>query len=199
MSSMPNRVPGAETGESPTMDADVVVVGAGLAGLVAAREVQRRGRSALVLEARDRVGGRTLNEPIGDGKVVEVGGQWIGPGQDRIAALARELGVETFPTHSMGENVIEFHGRVRRYRGTIPRIGPHVLADVAQAQLKLGRLARRVPLEAPWEAPDARKLDSQTFWSWLRRNLYTSGGRALLELSIQAVWAAEPADVSLLH
>ena len=181
------------------MDADVVVVGAGLAGLVAAREVQRRGATALVFEARDRVGGRTLNEPIGDGKIVEVGGQWIGPGQDRIAALARELGVETFPTHSTGENVIEFHGKLTRYRGTIPRIGPHVLADVAQAQLKIARMAKKVPLDAPWEAPNARKLDSQTFWSWLRRNLYTSGGRALLELSIQAVWAAEPADLSLLH
>jgi monoamine oxidase len=161
--------------------------------------VQRRGATALVLEARDRVGGRTLNEPIGDGKVVEVGGQWIGPGQDRIAALAREVGVDTFPTHSAGRNVIEFHGKLTRYRGTIPRIGPHVLADVAQAQLKIGRLAKKVPLDAPWTAPNARTLDSQTFWSWLRRNLYTSGGRALIELSIQAVWAAEPADLSLLH
>jgi monoamine oxidase len=185
--------------ESRAMDADVILVGAGLAGLAAAREVQRRGATVLVLEARDRVGGRTLNEPIGEGKVVEVGGQWIGPGQDRIAALARELGVDTFPTHSAGRNVIEFHGKLRRYRGTIPRIGPHVLADVAQAQLKIARLAKTVPLDAPWEAPNARRLDSQTFWSWLRRNVYTSGGRALIELGIQAVWAAEPADVSLLH
>jgi len=181
------------------MDADVLVVGAGLAGLAAAREVQRRGASVLVLEARERVGGRTLNEPIGDGKIVEIGGQWIGPGQDRLAALARELGVDTFPTHTAGKNVIEFHGKLRRYRGSIPRIGPHVLADVAQAQVKIARLAKKVPLEAPWEAPDARKLDSQTFWSWLRRNVYTAGGRALIELGIQAVWAAEPADLSLLH
>jgi monoamine oxidase len=181
------------------LDADVVVVGAGLAGLTAAREVQRSGGTAIVLEARDRVGGRTLNEPIGDGKVVEVGGQWIGPGQDRMAALAKEMAVDTFRTHSAGENVIEFHGRLRRYRGTIPRIGPHVLADVAQAQLKIGRLAKTIPLDAPWTAGRARRLDSQTFDTWLRRNVYTRGGRALLELSIQAVWAAEPADVSLLH
>src|SRR3954466_11332468 len=185
--------------ESREMEADIIVVGAGLAGLAAAREVQRRGGAALVLEARDRVGGRTLNEPIGDGEVVEVGGQWIGPGQDRIAALARELGGDTVPTHSAGQNVIEFHGKLRRYGGTIPRIGPHVLADVAQAQLKIGRLAKTVPLDAPWQAPGARKLDSQTFWSWLRRNLYTSGGRALIELGVQAVWAAQPADGSLLH
>src|SRR3954468_4335693 len=192
----------APTGENQRMDqldADVVVVGAGLAGLTAARAVQQKGATAVVLEARDRVGGRTLNHDIGDGKVVEVGGQWIGPGQDRIAALSREVGVATFPTHSTGQNVIEFNGKLTRYRGTIPRIGPHVLADVGQAQLKSDRLAKTIPLDAPWQAPKARKLDSQTFETWLRRNVYTKGGRALLELSIQAVWAAEPADISLLH
>src|SRR3954452_6329601 len=121
--------------ESRAMDADVIVVGAGLAGLAAARGVQRRGRTAIVLEARDRVGGRTLNHPIGDGKVVEVGGQWIGPGQDRIAALAKQLGVATVPTHATGENVIEFDGALKCYRGTIPRIDPHYLNDYAQALL----------------------------------------------------------------
>jgi monoamine oxidase len=181
------------------LEADVVVVGAGLAGLVAAKEVRAAGGSAVVLEARDRVGGRTLNEPIGDGKLVEVGGQWIGPGQERMALLAREMGVDTFPTHSQGQNLIEFDGRLTRYRGSIPRIGPHVLADLGQARLKINRLARRVPLDAPWTAPDARRLDSQTFWSWMRRNVYTAAGRAMIELSIQAVWAAEPADLSLLH
>jgi monoamine oxidase len=116
-----------------------------------------------------------------------------------MAALAKEMGVATFRTHSAGENVIEFHGKLTRYRGTIPRIGPHVLADVAQAQFKIDRLSKTIPLDTPWTAKNARRLDSQTFETWLRRNVYTKGGRALLELSIQAVWAAEPADVSLLH
>jgi monoamine oxidase len=181
------------------MDADVAIVGAGLAGLTAARTVQGAGAKPLVLEARDRVGGRTLNHPIGDGKIVEVGGQWIGPGQDRLAALARDLGIDTFPTHSEGHNLIEFKGDVTRYRGTIPRINARVLADVGQAQVKLDRLAKKIPVEAPWTAPNARKLDSQTFWSWMQRNVYTAGGKQLIELSVQAVWAAEPADVSLLH
>src|SRR5918998_3326101 len=149
------------------MDADVVIVGAGLAGLTAARDVIAGGGTPVVLEARDRVGGRLLNEDIGGGQVVEVGGQWIGPGQERVAALARELGLETFRTWSEGDNVIEVGGELKRYRGAIPKLGPHVLADVAQAQLKLERLARKVPPEAPWTAPNARRLDSQTLWSWM--------------------------------
>src|SRR5215213_10083188 len=182
-----------------TRDADLVVVGAGLAGLSAARAAAHAGASVVVVEARDRVGGRTLNEDIGDGQVVEVGGQWIGPTQDRLAALARELQVDTFPTYGEGENVIEYGGRVRRYRGTIPRINPLVLLDVERAQRRLNRMARRVPLDAPWEAPGAAALDGQTAATWMRRNLATKAGRMLLELGIEAVWAAQPEDMSLLH
>src|SRR5688572_16120956 len=138
--------------EQITRDADVAVIGAGLAGLSAARGVVAAGASVVVVEARDRVGGRVLNEDIGAGNVVEVGAQWIGPTQDRLAALAAALGVETFPTYGEGENLIEYGGRLRRYRGTIPRINPAVLLDVERAQRRLNRMARRVPLEAPWEA-----------------------------------------------
>src|SRR5215217_8745957 len=105
-----------------SFEADVVVVGAGLAGLAAARTLVARGAAVVVVEARERVGGRVLNHDIGGGKIVEVGGQWIGPTQDRLAALAAELGVETFPTHGQGHNLIEYGGALRRYRGTIPRI-----------------------------------------------------------------------------
>ena len=146
-----------------------------------------------------RVGGRVLNHDLGEGKVVEVGGQWIGPTQDRLAELARELGVETFPTHAEGFNLIEDGGGVRRYSGAIPRISFGAQMDIAQAQRRLNRLARRVPLDAPWEAPNATKLDGQTVATWLRRNLATRSGRTLLELGIEAVWAAEPEDISLLH
>jgi monoamine oxidase len=184
---------------SQTHEADVVVVGAGLAGLAAARALIAAGASVVVLEARDRVGGRLLNHDIGDGKVVEVGGQWIGPTQDRLAELARELAVQTFPTHAEGYNLLEYGGTVRRYSGTIPRINPAVLVDVERAQRRLNWLARRVPLDAPWQAANAVKLDGQTAATWLRRNLATRSGRMLLELGIEAVWAAQPEDMSLLH
>jgi monoamine oxidase len=184
---------------SQTHEADVVVVGAGLAGLAAARALSAAGASVVVLEARDRVGGRLLNHDIGDAKVVEVGGQWIGPTQDRLAELARELAVETFRTHAEGYNLLEYGGSVRRYSGTIPRINPAVLVDVERAQRRLNRLARRVPLDAPWKAANAAKLDGQTAATWMRRNLATRSGRMLLELGIEAVWAAQPEDMSLLH
>ncbi len=154
-----------------TRDVDLVVVGAGLAGLAAAGEAAGAGCSVLVLEARERVGGRVLNEDIGGGQVVEVGGQWIGPTQDRLAAIATDVGVDTFPTWSEGENLIEYGGRLRRYTGTIPAINPLVLLEFERAQRRLNRLAKRVPLEAPWEAPRAARLDGQTAASWMRRNV----------------------------
>src|SRR5215831_7685527 len=132
--------------------ADVLVVGAGLAGLVAARDLSAAGRSVLVLEARDRVGGRIVNEDIGDGKIVEMGGQWAGPTQDKILALAAELSITTFPTYDTGRKVLDFNGKRGTYSGTIPRISPLVLADVGQAQARLEALAKKVPTDAPWTA-----------------------------------------------
>jgi monoamine oxidase len=193
------------------LEADVVIVGAGLAGLVAARRLVAAGRRPLVVEARDRVGGRLLNEEIGDGKVVEVGGQWIGPTQERLAALAAELGVGTFPTHDEGRHLIEMNGRIASYTGALTdaRIGlvrelsraisPLALADFEQARGRLDRMAREVPLEEPWLAPRAVAWDGQTFATWVGRNTRSDGARQLFELATEAVWAAEPADVSLLH
>ncbi|MEX0993174.1 MAG: FAD-dependent oxidoreductase [Solirubrobacterales bacterium] len=180
-------------------EADVIVVGAGMAGLAAARAVEQMGGSAVVLEARDRCGGRLESIEPDDGLFFDVGGQWIGPTQDRVAALAREFGAETFPTYVNGENVVEFENRLVRYRGTIPKLGPHVLADVGQAMLKLDRMRKQVPREAPWRARKAQRWDSETVSTWMRRNMVTRGGRRMMEIAVEAVWAAMPADVSLLH
>jgi monoamine oxidase len=179
-------------------EADVIVVGAGLAGLMAARQLVAAGRSVLVIEARDRVGGRTVNASIGAGKVTEMGGEWVGPGQDRVLALAAELGVETFPTYHEGKNLLELGGRVRRYRGTIPRLAPHVLFDVQRALRKLRRAARRVPADAPWTAPKAAELDSQTLATWVRKAARTKKARRLLEIATGTVMGTGSAELSAL-
>lgn len=193
------------------IEADVAIVGAGLAGLTAAREIVAAGLRPMVIEARDRVGGRLLSEEIGDGKVVELGGQWIGPTQERIAALAAELGVETFPTYDEGRHLIEISGKVASFSDALTdtRVGlvrdlsraisPLALVDLEQARARLDRMARQVPLEEPWLAPKAQDWDGQTFATWIRRNTRTTAARNLFELATEAVWAAEPADVSLLH
>ena len=112
------------------VETDVAVVGAGLAGLSAARALEAGGIDVAVIEARDRVGGRTVNEPIGDGKVVELGGQWVGPGQTRILELIPELGLETFSTYGDGLSLIERKGKVRQYSGAIPKANPVALVEV---------------------------------------------------------------------
>ena len=181
------------------LQADVVVIGAGFAGLAAARDLARAGRDVLLLEARRRVGGRVLNHPLGSGKVVEVGGQWVGPTQDRILAMAKEVGVGTFPTYNTGQYVDYRNGRLTRYDGRIPTSDPAAYAEAAAALALLDRMAWQVPLDKPWTAPRAREWDGQTFATWMRDHLATPGGRELVRLAIQAVFACEPEDVSLLH
>ena len=184
------------------MDADVAIVGAGLAGLTAARELNKRGVSAVVLEAQDRVGGRTLNHTFSDGTIVEIGGQWVGPTQDRLYALAAELGIEHYLTYDEGENLLQRpNGDLTRYKGDSQTFGlpPHVLADLGIAQLRINHLSKNVPLSAPWKAAKADRLDSETVASWLRRNVRTSLGRDFLRVVVEAVFSAEPEDISMLH
>jgi monoamine oxidase len=186
-------------------DADVLVVGAGFAGLTAARRLEQAGHDALVVEARDRVGGRALTVPIpgadraDPAAVLDLGAGWVGPTQDRVLALIRELGLTTFPTYEEGDNLAEYKGKLRRYRGAIPRLGALALADMGQAQLRLDRLARSIPPDEPWTAGRAAEWDRQTFASWIRRNLRTGAGREVMQIFAEAVWAAHPAELSFLH
>src|SRR5215211_7990507 len=124
---------------------DVVVVGGGMAGLSAARDLLAADVSVLVLEARNHVGGRLLNHTLANGAVVEVGGQWVGPTQDRVLALAEELGVGLFPTYVEGEHFLGVGGNAERYGGDDFALPEDALADVGEMQQRLQEMADEIP------------------------------------------------------
>jgi monoamine oxidase len=180
---------------------DVIIVGAGLAGLVAARALTRRGLHVRVLEARDRVGGRTYTRRLPVGRDIDLGGQWIGPGQDRIAALLAELGIGTYPQHTAGSKLLVVGGRRREYggRSIVPPLGPLALLELARIFRRLDRLGAGVPLDAPHQARRAEEWDALTVAQWRRENIRGRKVRALFDIATQAVFAAEPSELSFLH
>ncbi|BBY07587.1 flavin monoamine oxidase family protein [Mycobacterium noviomagense] len=179
-------------------NADVVVVGAGFAGLAAARELTRRGLDVLVLEGRDRVGGRSHTGTVA-GVPVDLGGTFVGPTQDTVLALAAELGIPTVPTYHDGANRIRWRGRVRSYHGTIPKLSLPGLVDIGRVRWQFERLARTVPLGEPWTAQHAAQLDAQSLGGWLRSVRAGTTARDLLAIMSRVTWGCEPDEVSMLH
>ncbi|WP_354683348.1 FAD-dependent oxidoreductase [Cupriavidus necator] len=173
---------------------DIAIIGAGLAGLTAARDLRQAGcESFVVLEARNRVGGRTLNYDVGSGQVSEVGGQWIGPGQTAVADLARELDVGTFPSYYEGKTVIlGGDGRLAiDLKGTFG-------SDEAIGA-RLSQLSRDVPSGAPWKSQKAAELDKLSVGDWLARQNIKPEERTGWNASVALSGGVMPAKMGLLH
>jgi monoamine oxidase len=181
--------------------ADVVVVGAGIAGLSAARALVRAGKSVAVLEARDRVGGRTLNHALGGGKVVEVGGEFVGPTQDYAIALADELSVKRYPAYqNLKSAYIDGQGNVSYYSGNLPPAGVTGTVDLVQLVTEIDNLASQVPVDKPWTWSNAAQYDGQSADTWIRANSADpQTAIELVELFLDSAIGGIAAEVSMLY
>jgi len=191
-----------DAGTVERLEVDVCIVGAGYAGLTAALRLVQAGRSVIVLEARSRVGGRVWTDHLPDGTRIDRGGAWLGPGQDRLYALAEEMGVATYPTFVDGDHLLLKDGTHHRYRGLIPSgLGWFTVASLGLAIRRLDTLAKSIPLDAPWSAHRAAALDAYTIATWIdsRRNVSSRTARRLLRITMTEIFTSDPSEVSLLH
>jgi monoamine oxidase len=182
--------------------ADVVVVGGGFAGLTAARTLAAAGRSVVVLEARNRVGGRVWNHDLGGGVVSERGGTFAGPTQDYVLALAGDLGVGTFPTYDTGNDL--FYDGTTTYSwsdtgptGSAP-LDPLILPDLTLVIQELDQMSTSVPVDSPWTASNAASWDGQTLQSWIDTHSLTPQFKAVVSMATRPIFGAEPGELSLL-
>jgi monoamine oxidase len=183
--------------------ADVIVVGAGLSGLCAARELVRHGKDTLVLEARDRVGGRMVRKSVIGGGWIDLGGQWIGPTHAGILSLAESLGVKHFDFYATGRTVLNYHGAVSTIDAFPPTTAlPSISsADVAEANRvweQFHTLAATVNVERPWLTPDAAALDAQTVTDWLTTATRSEFARFRVNQWVLAQESGDPGGISML-
>jgi monoamine oxidase len=177
--------------------ADVIVVGAGCAGLKAAQEIHESGLSVIVLEADDRVGGRLKAAEVA-GRVADLGGQWVGSRHTVLRDQAKALGIETYQQYASGKTVLELLGKLTAFSGDTPKMPFLGLVELARLQGRWDKDMNTVPADAPWSARRAAEWDAQTLETWIARNLHTASGRAFARLVPRGAWAVEASQVSYL-
>lgn len=178
---------------------DCIIIGAGYAGLSAARILKDAGKNILVLEARDRVGGRIYTQLLDDGNYIDLGGQWIGPSQDRMYALCEEYGVGIFPTYDKGKSSLYVNGKTKLYKGIIPPLPLFALLSLDGAIRKMNRISKSIDLNQPQNSPNAAELDKITLSQWMDKHLKNQKARKLFTVAAEAIFATDVASISMLH
>jgi monoamine oxidase len=179
---------------------DCIIVGAGYAGLAAAKALKDAGKNILLIEARDRVGGRCLTQTYDDGLYLDMGGSFLGPHQPRMYKFVKEFGIETFNMHSTGRQVIHYRGRQSSYKGLIPALLPFwALLDMHLLTRKIERMAAAANVDEPWKTANAVELDNITLHEWLRKQCWTKGAREYATIAFELIWGIGTSEVSVLH
>lgn len=183
----------------PTYDA--AVIGAGLSGLTAAYQLSKRGLRVVVLEARDRVGGRVHGMRVLNSGVQEVGAEFIGPTQDRMYGLAKLLGLELYDEYDQGEHVMHWNGSRRTYpaESPIPPTDDASMAEVSVLIETLDGLAKQIDVNAPWKHPKAKEWDNITFDKWLATQIKQPGSKWMLHIASTSIFSTEPSQLPLLY
>jgi monoamine oxidase len=180
-------------------DVDYCVVGGGFAGLTAALRLKQAGRSVALLEARDRVGGRTFTVTRDDGVWVDRGGAWVGPGQDRILALMNEFGVPEYKQHHDGDAMMVVGGKKHRYGGTIPwTVSPWAVANLGIGLASIEEMSKAIPREAPWEAKKAQEWDRISIGEWIHKNSMSKQAAEMLDMAFAGLYTSAASETSLL-
>ena len=181
------------------MATKVIVVGAGYAGLAAALRLHDAGAEVRVVEASDRVGGRIWSERRPGGVVVDHGGQWVGPRQTHLLALADRFGCARFPTWETGDHREVWHdGSGTSYLGAAPRSGPGIEEYLRITGL-LDDMAGTVDVDQPWRTPGFAAWDAQSAEAFFTTQTADTDAHRRLALAIEGVWCAEPREISLFH
>lgn len=181
-----------------TQSVDVVIVGAGFAGLKAAHDLVDKGHSVVVLEGRDRVGGRVFTGEIA-GVKVDLGGTWVSHRHTAIREVAEQVGGTEVSQFTEGRSTLWLAGKRSTYKGTLPKLSPAALVNMGRIQLALDKLAKTIDVDAPWNSAHAEELDAISFEEWLDRKRARWTTRAMMTIITKVEWGCQPSDVSLLH
>ena len=178
---------------------DTIIIGAGYSGIGAATKLYENGKDFLVVEARDRIGGRVWSKQLNNGAIIDIGAQWIGPQQLLMWEMVKKHKVDTFETYDEGKNILAWNNKISTYKGTIPNIDPISLVDLGLALNKINQKCKKIPIESPWMVKGAHQLDSISLYSWMEKNLWTKKAKFLFKVGVESVFAVEPAEISMLY
>ncbi|WP_078542952.1 flavin monoamine oxidase family protein [Litchfieldia alkalitelluris] len=176
---------------------DIVIVGAGLAGLAAALECKKRNSSFVVLEARNRPGGRAHTIHMSDGYNIDLGAHWVSKNHTRVRELIKQFNLQSTPTYNSGQTIFEINGKIRKGAGLKPLTTLGKL-DLYMLKTKLKKLIEKLPKGVPLTTPFSYELDKQTIYEFIQNNMFSKDGKEFYTMVIEEIFCSKTHEISVL-